>query len=163
MDREAWCAVIHGVAKSRTWLSDWSDLIWSMYSGHLFLIFSASVRSFPFLSFIKPILIVNIPLISLVFLKRSLVFPMQLFSLFLCIVHLRRASYLSRLPVLWNSVFSWVYLTLSPLPFTSLFSSAICKDSSGNYIAFLHFFFLGMILVTASCKHKFDLGHTLMA
>ena len=28
-DREAWRAVIHGVAKSRTWLSDWSDLIWS--------------------------------------------------------------------------------------------------------------------------------------
>ena len=25
MDREAWRAVIHGVAKSRTWLSDWSD------------------------------------------------------------------------------------------------------------------------------------------
>ena len=29
MDREAWHAVIHGVAKSRTWLSEWSDLIWS--------------------------------------------------------------------------------------------------------------------------------------
>ena len=26
MDREAWRAAIHGVAKSRTWLSDWSDL-----------------------------------------------------------------------------------------------------------------------------------------
>ena len=31
MDREAWRAAIHGVAKSRTWLSDWSDLIWSCY------------------------------------------------------------------------------------------------------------------------------------
>ena len=29
MDREAWRAAIHGVAKSRTRLSDWSDLIWS--------------------------------------------------------------------------------------------------------------------------------------
>ena len=27
MDRQGWCAVIHGVAKSRTRLSDWSDLI----------------------------------------------------------------------------------------------------------------------------------------
>ena len=26
MDREAWHAAVHGVAKSRTWLSDWTDL-----------------------------------------------------------------------------------------------------------------------------------------
>ena len=26
MDREAWRAVVHGVAKSRTWLSDWTEL-----------------------------------------------------------------------------------------------------------------------------------------
>ena len=26
MDREAWLAVIHGVAKSRTWLSDWTEV-----------------------------------------------------------------------------------------------------------------------------------------
>ena len=29
MDREAWHAVIHGVAKSRTQLSDWAELNWS--------------------------------------------------------------------------------------------------------------------------------------
>ena len=26
MDREAWCAVTHGVAKSRTWLSNWTEM-----------------------------------------------------------------------------------------------------------------------------------------
>ena len=30
MDREAWHAVIHGVAKSRTWLSDWTELNWTV-------------------------------------------------------------------------------------------------------------------------------------
>ena len=29
MDREAWRAAIHGVAKSRTWLSDWTELNWT--------------------------------------------------------------------------------------------------------------------------------------
>ena len=28
MDSEAWCAAIHRIAKSRTWLNDWTELNW---------------------------------------------------------------------------------------------------------------------------------------
>ena len=35
MDREAWCAVVYGVIKNRTWLSDWAELNWTCGSdGH---------------------------------------------------------------------------------------------------------------------------------
>ena len=32
MDREPWRAAIHGVAKSQTWLNDWSDLITNVWN-----------------------------------------------------------------------------------------------------------------------------------
>ena len=35
--------------------------------------------------------------------------------------------------------------------FTSLPFTAICKASSDNHLAFLHFLFLEMVLITASC------------
>ena len=65
-----------------SWLSgSWRSFLSSssVYSCHLFLISSASVRSIPFLSFIEPVFAWDVPLVSLVFLKRSLVFPILLF------------------------------------------------------------------------------------
>ena len=62
---------------------------------------------------------------------------------------LRKAS-LSLLAILWNSTFRGINLSFSPLPLASLLYSAICKASSDNHFAFLHIFFLGMVLITAS-------------
>ena len=65
------------------WLSgSWRSFLYSstVFSCHLFWISYASVRSLPFLSFIEPTFAWHVPLISLIFLKRSLVFPILLFS-----------------------------------------------------------------------------------
>ena len=59
-------------------------------------------------------------------------------------------GFLISLCFLWNSAFKWLCLSFSPLPLAFLFS-AICKASSDNHFAFLHFFFFGMVLITASC------------
>ena len=78
----------------------------------------------------------------------SLVFPIILLPLFLCFDHWGRLSYLSLL--FFGTLHLNGYLSFSPLPFASLLFSAICKASSDNHFAFLHFFFLGMVLITAS-------------
>ena len=41
MDREAWCAAIHGVIKRRTCLSDWTELNWTERHHYSHIIFSA--------------------------------------------------------------------------------------------------------------------------
>jgi len=130
------------------WLSGlWRSFLYSssVYSCHL-LISSASVRSVPFLSFIEPILAWNVPLVSLIYLKRSLVFPILLFS-FISLHGSLRKAFLSLLAILWNSALKCLYLSFSPLLFASLFSTAICKASSDSHFAFLHFFSMGMVLI----------------
>ena len=56
----------------------------------------------PFLSFIEPIFAWNVPLVFLIFLKQSLVFPILLFSSISLHWSLRMA-FLSLLAILWNS------------------------------------------------------------
>ena len=86
----------------------------------------------------------------LIFLKRSLVFWILLFSSITLHCSLKKA-FLFLLAILWNIAFRWVYVSLSPLPYASLLFSTICKVSSNNHFALLHFFFLDMVLVTTSC------------
>ena len=59
--------------------------------------------------------------------------------------------FLSLLAFLWNSAFRWAYLSLSTLLFASLLSPVIRKTSSDNHFAYLHFFFIWMVLVNAFC------------
>ena len=35
MDREAWRTAVHGVSKSRAWLSGWTELNWTSQSSHV--------------------------------------------------------------------------------------------------------------------------------
>ena len=65
-----------------------------------------------------------------------------------------RKAFLSLLAILWNSAFRWVYLSFFPLPSVSFLFSPICKASSDNHFAFLHFFFLRIVLIPASCTRS---------
>ena len=58
-----------------------------------------------------------------------------------------RKAFLPLLAILWNSAFRWVYLSFSPLLLSSLLFTAIFKACSLSRFDFLHFFFLGMVLI----------------
>jgi len=128
-----------------SWLScSWRSLLYisSVCSWHLFLIFFASFTSILFLYFIVPISAWNVPLVSLIYLKRSLVFPILLFSSISLHWSLRN-PFLSLFVILWNSAFRLVYFSFSLLPLASLFFSIIYKASSDKYFSISAFLFLG--------------------
>ena len=132
----------------KTWWSSGllRSLLYSsfVYSHCLVLISCASVRPIQPLSFIVPIVAWNIPLVSLIFLKRSLVFCILFFSSLSLHWWLRKA-FLSLLAILWI-LHSDRYIFLFSFAF-----SAICKASSDSHFAFFHLFFLGMTLIPVSC------------
>ena len=118
---------------SGSWRSFWYSS--SVYSCYLFLISSVFVRSIPFLSFIVPIFAGNVPLVSLIFLKRSLVFPILLFPSNFSHWSLRK-GFLPLLAILWNSAFKWVYLSFSALLFASLFSQLFVRPCQTTILLF---------------------------
>ena len=93
---------------------------------------------------IVPILAWNVPLVSLTFLKISLIFPILLFSS-ISLHCLFKKAFSSFFAIPGNSAFSWVYLSLSPLLVASLLSSPIHKSFSGNHFTFLNFFIFGVV------------------
>ena len=101
----------------------------------------------------------NVSLASLIFLKRNLVFPILLFSSISLHWSLRK-TFLSLL-LFFETLHSnrYIFPFLLCL-FALLLFSAICKSSSDNHFAFLHFFFLGMVSITASCTMSWTSVHS---
>ena len=128
-----------------SWLSrSLRSLLYSSsgYSYHLFFILSASVGSLPFQSFIVPILTWYVPLLTPIFLKKSLGLPTLLFSSIYLHCSLTKSFLISPCYALELSV-QLAVSSLSPLPFSFLLFSAVCKASSENHFAFLCFSFWG--------------------
>ena len=132
----------------------------SRYSYHFLLISSASVRSIPFLPFIVLIFAWNVSLVALIFLKRSLVFPILLFSSVSLHWSLRKESFLFFPCYSLEFSIQLDIFFLFSFAFYFSFFSAVCKTSSDNHFAFLHFFFLGMVLITASCTVSWTSVHS---
>ena len=143
------------------WLSgSWRSFLYSssVYPCPYFLISFASVRSVQFLSFIVPIIAWNVSLVSLIFLKKSLVFPILLFS---------------SISLHWSP--RKAFLNLSLLFYGTLlsngnifpFSFAFCFSFFHSYLQGLltqpfglfAFLFLEMILIPVSCTMSWTCIH----
>ena len=142
----------------------------SRYSYRLILIYSASVRPIPFLSFIVPIVAWNSPLLSLMSLMKPLSFPILLFSSVSLHYHLKKAFF-SLFALLWNSAFWWVYLSFSPCLLLLFYSELFvkpsyhvqCYESPSIVLRALRLsdliYWICLSLPLHNCK-GFNLGHT---
>ena len=130
---------VNDPATSLSW-SLWPFLYsFSVHSCHLFLTSSASVRSLNFLSCYLPIFAWSVPLVSPLFLKRSILFTILLLSSNSCTIHLWRIFYLSLLfPESLHSI-GYIFLLLlclSLLLFSQLFSRPPQETTLPSHICF---------------------------
>ena len=141
----------HLTSHSRMFGSRWmSTLLWlsgslkpflyssSVHSCHLFLISAAYFRSILSLSFIVPIFAWNVSLVSLIFLKRSLVFSILLFSSIFFALFTEEGFLISPYNLELCIQMGISFLFSFVFGFSSLF-----KASWDNHFTFLHFCFLG--------------------
>ena len=73
MDREAWRAAIHGVAKSQTRLRDWTELNWTVLLSklHKMLVFTNTLYPFVSRTIYLPLFIISL---KIIFLSRPIIF-----------------------------------------------------------------------------------------
>ena len=103
MDREAWSAAVHGVAKSQTQLSDWTELNW-----HNYTINTSSVTSNCFLVLLLSLTVFPSPITDCLFVttdsfvfSRTLYKPSHKYVLFPFVCHLS-------LSIVWVHPCCWV-------------------------------------------------------
>ena len=110
MDREAWHAAIHGVAKSQTRLNNWIELNWTCMKCSLGIS-----------NFLEEIFSLSHLLFSSISLHWLL-----------------RKAFLSLLALLWNYAFKWVYLSFAFCfsSFTAIFKAS--SDSHFAFLVTVH-------------------------
>ena len=104
----------------------------SVHYNLLFLIPPVTVRCYIYLSFNMPIFAWNVPLVSLIFLKKFQVITNLLSSSISFYCSLKK-TFLSVLAIPWNSAFRWAYLFLSPLLSLLLFSNLPVRPPQANF------------------------------
>ena len=144
MDREIWCAAVHGVARSRTRLNDWTELNW------IFTI--VSFISFSFVS----ALIFMISFLLLILRGFVLLFPVVLgCCLFDVYLFLEVGLYCYKLPLrtafatshrFWGVIFSLPFVSRNYL-ISLLISSVTCSLFRNYYLISMCLCFIQFFLV----------------
>ena len=85
MDRGAWCAAVHGVAKNQTWLSDWTELspLWEKMRSKLGLTKSDELNPRASLYVFECVSVITIYISLTKYIQGSCAFPQQVMYFFL--------------------------------------------------------------------------------